>query len=107
MWQHPYVNICKRAGVGNTWRKIKREGDALFVMDKSVRAWTVHGIGSVHSSVLHLLVLLYLNLGRKKIRLTHAEEIHDGAISHKVRVEESAEPYLSGQLIDKQMVLSK
>ena len=41
MWQHPYVNVGKRAGVGNSWRKIKREGDALFVMDKNVRAWTV------------------------------------------------------------------
>ena len=50
MWQHPYVNICKRAGVGNTWRKIKREGDAIFAMDKNVRAWTVQIRGLVSAT---------------------------------------------------------
>ena len=50
MWQHPYVNICKRARIGQSWKEIKKSGEATFVMNNSVRAWTIQIRGKVPST---------------------------------------------------------
>ena len=50
MWQNPYVNICKRARIGQSWKDIKKDGNAFFVMDQSVKAWTISVQGNVPST---------------------------------------------------------